>query len=326
MNQSSSQTAFVYDPIFLKHETGAGHPESPKRLMAILDRLESSGMMNELLSITPVPASMEAVTRIHSSAYVEHIAEMSRGGRHFYEGTDTAGSSATYQAALMAAGAVISATDCVMRGDATNAFCAVRPPGHHAESSEAMGFCFFNNIAIGARHLQAHHGIKRVAIIDWDVHHGNGTQHSFYADLSVLYFSIHQWPHYPGTGRRDETGEQEGKGYTVNVPVTAGSTDTDFMDVFTHTLRPAIDRFRPEFILISAGFDAHTEDPLSRTMVTTEGFAAMTRAVLSMAATHCKSRVVSVLEGGYSLGALTDSVEAHLRVLMGHDSSASRHV
>ena len=321
------QTAFVYDPVFLKHETGADHPESPKRLRAILDRLESTGMMSKLLRLIPAPAPVEAITRIHTADYVEHIAEMSRRGGHFYEGPDTAGSSATYQAAIMAAGAVICATDCVMRGDAVNAFCAVRPPGHHAELSEAMGFCFFNNIAIGARHLQAHHGIKRVAIIDWDVHHGNGTQHSFYADPSVLYFSIHQWPHYPGTGRQNEAGEQDGKGHTINVPVAAGSTDTDFINAFTHTLRPAIDRFRPDFILISAGFDAHTEDPLSNTMVTAEGFAEMTRAVSSMAAIHCKSRIVSVLEGGYSLGPLADSVEAHLKVLMNHDGDgpADRH-
>lgn len=310
------RTAFVYDPIFMKHETGPGHPESPRRLAAILDRLEASGLIDKLMRPKPGPAPLEAITRIHTPGYVEHIAEMSSRGGHFYEGPDTAGSSATYRAALMAAGAVICATDCVMRGDAANAFCAVRPPGHHAERAEAMGFCFFNNIAIAARHLQDHHGIERVAIVDWDVHHGNGTQHAFYDDPSILYFSIHQWPHYPGTGRRDETGEKAGKGHTINVPVAAGSTDTDFLDALRDVLRPAIDRFRPEFILISAGFDAHTDDPLSRTMVTTNGFAEMTREVAQMATTHCKSRIVSVLEGGYSFGALSDSVEAHLKAMM----------
>ena len=311
-----AQTAFFYDPIFLKHETGIGHPESSKRLAVIIDRLETYGMMSRLLQLTPHPASLDAVTRIHTAAYVGHIADMSKRGVHFYEGEDTVGSSSTYQAALMAAGAVVDATDCVMKGDAANAFCAVRPPGHHAEFDKAMGFCFFNNVAIGARHLQDHHGVKRVAIIDWDVHHGNGTQHAFSADPSVLYFSLHQWPHYPGTGRRDETGDNEGKGYTVNIPLAPGSTDTDFLGALRDFLRPALDRFHPEFILISAGFDAHADDPLSRTMVTTEGYAEMTREVAAMAAIHCKGRIVSVLEGGYSLPALANSVEAHVKVLV----------
>ena len=310
------QTAFFHDPIFMKHETGPGHPESPKRLAAIVAGLETAGVMSRLLKLKPEPATLEAIKRIHSQGYIEHIAEMSRRGGHFYEGPDTAGSSATYQAALMAAGAVIGAADCVMRGEAPNAFCAVRPPGHHAEHSEAMGFCFFNNVAIGARHLQARHSIKRIAIVDWDVHHGNGTQHSFYTDPSVLYFSIHQWPHYPGTGRRDEGGQHDGKGCTINVPVAAGSTDKDFLDALSNTLRPAIDRFRPEFMLISAGFDAHADDPLSRTMVSTTGFGEMTREVMRMASTHCKGRIVSVLEGGYNLDALSDSVRAHLEALM----------
>jgi len=311
------KTAFLYDPVFTRHETGLGHPESPQRLKAILDRLESSGLLAACLRPEVKEAPLAAVERLHNRAYIEHIEFQCRLSRHFYEGPDTVGSSQTYRAALMAAGAVMQACDLVMTGKAANAFCAVRPPGHHAERDEAMGFCFFNNVAIAARHLLDCHGLARVAIVDWDVHHGNGTQHAFYDDPSVFYFSCHQWPHYPGTGRRDEEGDGNGKGFTLNAPLAAGSTDVDFLQAIRERLRPAMDRFGPEFILVSAGFDAHVDDPLSRTMVSTDGFAAMTREVLDMAASHCSGRLVSVLEGGYNLNALAAAVEAHMRLLTG---------
>jgi len=311
------KTAFLYHPIFLKHETGIGHPESPRRLEAILKGLKDSALLKKCLRPEPVEAPLEAIERLHTREYIQHIEALSRQGGHFYEGPDTSGSSATFRSALMAAGAVVKATDCVMNGEAANAFCAVRPPGHHAERAEAMGFCFFNNVAIGARHLQDRHGIGRVAIIDWDVHHGNGTQHAFYDDPSVFYFSIHQWPHYPGTGRRDETGSKDGMGSTMNSPIGSGATDTDFLTAFKEMLRPAMNRFKPEFILVSAGFDAHVDDPLSGTMVTTKGFTAMTQEVMALAEEHCKGRLVSVLEGGYNLDSLASCVVAHVRELMG---------
>jgi acetoin utilization deacetylase AcuC-like enzyme len=244
------------------------------------------------------------------------VAEHAGSGGLFQEDADTVGSPATYDAALHAAGAVLNAVDAVMEGRAANAFCAVRPPGHHAERDRAMGFCFFNNVAIAARHLRDRHRLRRIAILDWDVHHGNGTQNAFYADPGVFYFSVHQFPHYPGTGRRSERGIAGGAGFTLNVPLRAGSGDEDYRRVFSGELRPAMDNFRPDFILISAGFDAHRDDPLSEMLLTEAGFRDLTDAVLDMAARYAEDRIVSVLEGGYNLDAAAASVEAHLRSLM----------
>jgi acetoin utilization deacetylase AcuC-like enzyme len=308
-------TAFLYNDVFLAHDTAVGHPERAARLRAIVDRLENDGTLARCVRPEFSPAPLDAVQRVHAPDYVGHIEQQSALGRHFFEGPDTVGSAATYEAALMAAGAGMKAADVVMAGEAKNAFCAVRPPGHHAERSQAMGFCFFNNIAIVARHLQESHGIERVAIVDWDVHHGNGTQHTFYADASVLYASTHQFPHYPGTGARSETGAAEGKGFTLNIPMASGSTATDYGEAFDNVLTPALKRFAPDFVLISAGFDAHEADPLSGMRVTTEGFARMTRFVMS-AADGCDGRVVSLLEGGYDLGGLSASVAAHVGALM----------
>jgi acetoin utilization deacetylase AcuC-like enzyme len=203
-----------------------------------------------------------------------------------------------------------------MDGRADNAFCAVRPPGHHAESDQAMGFCFFNNVAIGARYLRTHYQLDRVAIIDWDVHHGNGTQHSFSADANVFFFSIHQYPHYPGTGAANECGSGPGKGTTLNIPVAAGSGDPTYIAHFEHSLLPELERFQPEFVLISAGFDAHTNDPLGQVNLTTAGFKTLSNLVLQAASDLCGGRVVSTLEGGYDLDATADSVLAHLQALL----------
>lgn len=313
-----ARTAFYYHPDYLEHEAGLDHPERPERLLALMEGLERSSLLDQLGVRQPAPASVQSLTRIHSAEHVEHIARLSALGRLVSLGPDTSLNPATYNAACLAVGAVEEAIDAVAADEVDNAFCAVRPPGHHAERDQAMGFCYFNNVAIGARHLQERHQIQRVAIIDWDVHHGNGTQHSFEDDPTVFFFSIHQFgPYfYPGTGAAHEQGRGPGLGYTLNAPMPPGTTDGDYLRVFRQVLRPAMDRFRPEFILISAGFDAHQADPLGEMELSTEGFAELTAQVRSMAEDHCRGRLVSLLEGGYDLEATTASVEAHLRVLM----------
>ncbi len=310
------KTAFLYDPVFLEHQTGRGHPERPQRLTAIMERIECNGTLDRCLRLEVPDVSRKALLRVHEEAYIDHIAGMSSTGDIFSEDADTVGGPDTYRAAIKAAGAAQRAIDAVVSGEAANAFCAVRPPGHHAERDHAKGFCYFNNVAVAARHAKDSYGIKRVAIIDWDIHHGNGTQHTFYDDPSVFYFSIHQYPHYPGTGRADEKGAGKGTGFTMNVPVAAGSGDTEFMEAFTHKLIPAMNSFKPELVIVSAGFDAHEDDPLSYTNVTTAGFVTLTRHVVDIARRHCAGRLVSVLEGGYVLNVLASCVSAHIGVLL----------
>ncbi|MBM3277709.1 MAG: histone deacetylase [Candidatus Handelsmanbacteria bacterium] len=313
-----ARTAFYFHPEYLEHQVGANHPECPERLVAIMDTLDREGLLDQLGVRQPGPAPVESLTRIHSPAHIEHLARLSGLGRLVAIGPDTGLSPSTFGAACLAAGAGAEAIDAVMAGEVDNAFCAVRPPGHHAERDQAMGFCYLNNAAIGARHAQERHGLSRVAILDWDVHHGNGTQHSFEEDPSVFFFSIHQFSpfFYPGTGAAHEQGRGPGLGYTLNAPVPPGATDADFLRVFRQVLRPAIDRFRPEFILLSAGFDAHRDDPLGELELSAEGFAELTAEVRHMAEDHCQGRLVSLLEGGYDFAATAAAVAAHLRVLM----------
>ncbi len=313
----TTATAFLYHPAFLKHHTGLKHPDRRQRLTAIVERLKRSGLLDRLLPVEPTPAPIEAITTIHDPAYVQSLKDRCATLRVFEASEDTIASRGTYDAACLAAGAVLAAIDTVTSQRARNAFCAVRPPGHHAERDRAMGFCFFNNVAIGARYLQRCHSLKRIAIIDWDVHHGNGTEHAFYDDPSVLYVSTHQFPHYPGSGRAHDTGTGPGKGYTLNIPMAAGSTGTDYLQAFAHDIKPAVTRFKPDFILVSAGFDAHRDDPMASMLLTENDFAALTRQVVDLAEEHCSGRLVSVLEGGYCLDALAASVEAHIRALMG---------
>lgn len=307
-------TAFLHDPLFLDHRTGWRHPEQPQRLKAILQRLQASPVWARLRQLAPRDATREEIAAVHATAYIDELAARCAAGGMFEVDADTVASPGTYAAACRAAGAVLTAIDAVLDGRVGNAFCAVRPPGHHAERDRAMGFCFFNNVAIGAAHARRR-GLGRVAIVDWDVHHGNGTQHAFEADPTVLYISLHQFPLYPNSGRRHENGIGAGEGFTVNLPLAAGATDTDYTRVFREDVQPAIARFRPELILISAGFDAHRDDPLAGMQLTEEGFAEMTRALCAMAAEHARGRLVSVLEGGYNLDALAASVAAHLEVL-----------
>jgi acetoin utilization deacetylase AcuC-like enzyme len=311
-----AMTGLTYHPIFLKHRTIREHPEQRQRLVAIMERLQSSGLLAKLIPIEITPAPMEAITVVHDPAYITDLEHRCGTEGSFRPEETTSACSATYAAACMAAGAGIAAVDAVMQGKVHNAFCAVRPPGHHAERNKAMGFCFFNNIAIAARHLLNHHKLSRIAIVDWDVHHGNGTQNAFYNDPSVFFFSTHQIPLYPGSGHADETGDGPGKGFTLNVPLPPGSTDADLERVFVEILRPAIDRFKPEFMMISAGFDGHRDDSLSETLFTEAGYARLTRLVMNMADKHCNGRLVSFLEGGYNIKALTSCVESHIQCLM----------
>lgn len=313
---SRSRTGFVYDPLYLEHKTGPGHPEAPERLAAIVGRLEAAGLADKLAHLTPAPAPMEWIETIHSAEYVERARAACEQGDRYLDSMDVPISRQSYNAAVMAAGGVLAAVDAVMGGNVANAFCAVRPPGHHALRDRAMGFCIFNNVAIGTRYLQGKYGLSRVLIADWDVHHGNGTQEAFYDDPNVLYFSIHQWPFYPGTGSASQSGAEAGSDLTINVPVPAGAGDADYVGAFEQRLRPAAMAFRPDFVFISAGFDPQASDGLGGMKVTTEGFARLTRIVKEIAQKCCQGRLVSVLEGGYGPELLAASVEAHIRALM----------
>jgi acetoin utilization deacetylase AcuC-like enzyme/formylglycine-generating enzyme required for sulfatase activity len=310
------KTGLVYHDIYLEHKTTPDHPETPQRLLAIVERLKEKKLYSQLLTITPSPAGEEWLKTVHSPEYIQRAESSCRNGTRFLDSLDTPISPKSYEAALMAVGGVFSAVDAVMQKKITNAFCAVRPPGHHAVEDAAMGFCMFNNVAIGARYLQKQYGLSKILIVDWDVHHGNGTQAEFYDDPNVLYFSTHQYPFYPGTGGQAEKGGGKGQNYNINVPLPAGSTDDDYIKVFEDILLPAALDFSPDFVFISAGFDAHENDLLGGMKVTTQGFARLTAVVKSIAQKCCEGRLVSALEGGYHLQGLADSVEAHIRELM----------
>jgi acetoin utilization deacetylase AcuC-like enzyme len=310
------RTGFVYHPAYLEHEMGSGHPESPTRLKAIISRLESTGMLNRLLQIEPAPAADDWLLQVHTASYLKSLRAHAPAQGRVSLDPDTSMSPGTLTAAYLAAGGALAGADAIMTGRVAHVFCAVRPPGHHAERDRAMGFCFFNNVAVAARYLQRRHGIEKVLIVDWDVHHGNGTQHSFYDDSSILFFSTHQFPHYPGTGRASETGAGKGEGSTFNVPLPAGKGDKDYQDVFERILVPAADAFKPDFVIVSAGFDAHRDDPLASMGLTEEGYARLTGIVAGIAGRHCSGRLLSCLEGGYHLPALAASVESHLSALL----------
>jgi len=308
-------TGFFYHPDFLLHDTGPGHPERAERLAAIIEKLNKEKMLENFPQPGFAPASLEALSRVHDINYLEFLAKTATTKDFFTLDPDTTGCSQSWPAAKLAAGAAIKAVEEVHKGNLKNAFCAVRPPGHHAERERAMGFCLVNNVAVAAAHLIEEFNYKRILIVDWDAHHGNGTQHIFYTDPKVFYYSSHQYPFYPGTGAAFETGEGAGKETTLNVPLTAGRGDKEFISAIREKLLSAAKNYRPEFIIISAGFDAHAADPLAGLNVTDAGFEAAARLVKKLAEEECGGKLVSVLEGGYDLEALARCVYNHLKIL-----------
>lgn len=311
------KTGFVYDERYLLHDTGEYHPESPERLKAIYKRLSESGVLEKLTPIEAIKANQRWIETVHSIHYIMKFDEACIFGFNEFEHPDNAICRETCNIAYLAVGGVLRAIDEVMKGEVDNAFCAVRPPGHHAEVDKPMGFCYFNNVAIGARYLQKEYGIEKVAIIDFDVHHGNGTQHIFDQDPTVLYYSIHEHPSfaYPGTGREFEVGTGEGDGYTVNSPVLPGRGDEEYRRMIMQDMVPAIKKFKPDFFILSAGFDAHVSDLMSGTNLSTDGYDFVTEVILNLVRRFTDGRVVSVLEGGYNLDVLPILVENHIKML-----------
>ena len=304
----------VYDPIYLEHDTG-DHVENSGRLEAVMALLEQSGLAQKLTRIAPRPATVEELCLVHTARHLELLEHAATGNGHWLDG-DTFASPASYRVALYAAGGVLSAIDAIMAGEVERAFALVRPPGHHATATRAMGFCLFNNLAVGARYLMQKHGLSRVLIADFDVHHGNGTEALFYDNPAVMYFSTHQYPHYPGTGARGDDGAGEGKGFTINVPLPAGTTDTEYKQAYEEVLLPAARSFRPEFVLVSAGYDPHWADMLSGFRITVSGFAGVVSLVKQLADEVCQGRLLLSLEGGYHPVALAHSIRASLEVLL----------
>jgi acetoin utilization deacetylase AcuC-like enzyme len=306
-------TLLISHPSFLEHDTGPHHPERPDRLRAILGALEDPAF-DSLVRLAAPAASMEEMTRVHPQDYVEAILGIRPGpGEHVHVDGDTVMSQGSAEAIQRAAGAVVAGVEAVMEGKVQTAFAAVRPPGHHAAPSIPGGFCLINNAAVGARHAQAKYGVGRVAIVDFDVHHGQGTQAVVEPDPSLFYASTHQYPLYPGTGSSRETGTDHN---VINVPLRAGSGSAEFRAAWSQRILPMLDAFAPDLIIVSAGFDAHRADPLAQLDVETEDFVWLTEELLAIAGRHAKGRLVSVLEGGYDLAALAESATTHVQSLM----------
>lgn len=302
----------IYHQDYLRHDTGEGHAERPDRLRTLMNHLLKSSVWSQLHHMLPAPAAVDWVSKVHPEPYIRMVERRCQAGDTVLDSGDTHVCKESFHVALLAAGAALNAVDAVMAGKVQQVFCAVRPPGHHAETATVMGFCLFNNVAIAARYAQQKHGVERVAILDWDVHHGNGTQEIFYEDPTVFYASLHQYPFYPGTGAADEIGAGEGKGFTLNCPMDAGSGEQEYLDAFRQRILPALNEFEPQLLILSAGFDAHKDDPLANIELTENSFAEMTKFMMEVSARHCGGRIVSVLEGGYNLNALAKSVETHL--------------
>jgi len=311
------ETGLVLDPAYLNHRPISGHPESPERYLAIAQALGQSGLTGSCRSIAARQASEDDIHLVHSRAYIATVKHDIARNSHTLSTGDTFIGKQSLETALLAAGGVLSAIDWVMSKEAGNAFASVRPPGHHATPTRGMGFCIFNSVAIGARYAQSRHGVEKVLIADWDVHHGNGTQDTFYRDGSVFFFSTHQFPWYPGTGAADEKGEGAGAGSTLNCPFPAGAGRAEVLGAFRKKLVPAMQVFKPNLVLISAGFDSRRGDPLGRFLLRDDDFAELTSVMLEIADRYAGGRLVSVLEGGYNLTGLAQAVTTHVTALRG---------
>ncbi|MDD5273315.1 MAG: histone deacetylase family protein [Methylovulum sp.] len=312
------RTLYYYHPDFLLHVTGVGHPECPMRLWGI-NRVLAEPEFAELIRVEPPMGTQAQVDLVHTPAHSQHLQELLPATGEYHLDQDTLLSPGSLTAAFRAAGAVCDAVDRVLTDTADNAFCALRPPGHHAEPEQAMGFCLFNNVAIAAEYARQHYHLERIAIVDFDVHHGNGTQACFERQPQVLYVSSHEMPQYPGTGSASETGV----GNILNVPLRAGATGAVFREKYQTLVFPALERFQPQLLLLSAGFDAHDDDPLAAIGLVEDDYYWLTCALMDIAARHCQGRIISVLEGGYNIKALAMSVGAHVRALMGEGARAS---
>lgn len=312
------RTGFLYDERFLLHCTGPHHPETPDRLLATWKGIEDGGLLPHLTLIKAVPAHLRWIEAVHSPRHIMRFEEACMLDLGDFDHPDNQICKDTYDIAILAVGGVLEAARLMMQGEIDNAFCAVRPPGHHAEINKAIGFCYFNNVAIAARYLQTEWGVERVGIVDFDVHHGNGTQHIFESDPSVFFYSIHEHPTFcfPGTGREFETGYGDGLGFTLNSPMLPGHGDKEYMECVERDMIPALDRFKPEVILVSAGFDAHREDDMSDINLSTEGFSWLMQKIVEVADAYAGGRVISVLEGGYCLERLPELLANHVRILL----------
>jgi len=320
------KTGFLLDDRFLRHDTGPRHPESPARLGAIRDAYEQAGLGDRCRRVEAKEILTSNLLRLHSRTYVTRVDAACRQSLPFIDVPDSAICPDSYEIALLAAGGTTQAVDLIMSGDLTNAFCAVRPPGHHAERDQSMGFCLFNNVGLAAERLLRYHELERVMVIDWDVHHGNGTQHAFEHVPEVYFCSLHGHPLslYPGTGFETEVGTGEGEGYTLNIPMMPGTTGERYRQAFDEQILPAAEVYKPQFLLVSAGYDAHRLDPLAPLCLEVEDFEWMTRAVLDLAERHCQGRLISVLEGGYNLDVLSECVTMHISLLADAGTSERR--
>lgn len=313
------KTGLLFDQRFMLHETGPYHPETADRLVAVFRGLKEGDLLGKLLLIKASPAERSWIEMVHDPAYIDSFNDACVAGRKEFQHPDNQMCCDSFDTALLAVGGILDTAAFMMRGEIDNAFCAVRPPGHHAEHAKSLGFCYFNNIAIATRYLQHEWGIQRVGIVDFDVHHGNGTQHIFEDDPTVFYYSIHQHPSFtfPGTGREFEQGSGKGFGFTKNSPVLPGQGDAEYKQLITRDLLPAFEKFAPQVILTSSGFDAHVDDEMADMRVSTEGFAWIMQTIVDLAEDHCGGKLISILEGGYNLKRLPELIAGHVRILLG---------